>query len=194
VIALEPSAGMLAQRPAGSAPAVRGVAEHLPFAPGSFDAVLACLTIHHWGDWRQGVKEMLRVVRQRVVVLTFDPDVSHDFWLVRDYFPAIAEIATEQEPLAEVQGFLRARVEPVPVPADCHDGFLACYWKRPGRYLDPAVRRSISSFHALSARDIERGLRLLANDLESGVWASRHAALLDAGSFDGGYRLLISEK
>jgi hypothetical protein len=34
----------------------------------------------------------------------------------------------------------------VPIPADCRDGFLGAYWKRPSAYLDPAVRESISTF------------------------------------------------
>src|SRR5690349_7930228 len=44
VIAVEPSETMLAQRPMGSAPAVRAVAEALPFGRDSFDAAMAVLT------------------------------------------------------------------------------------------------------------------------------------------------------
>lgn len=47
VIAVEPSEVMLAQRPADAAPAVRAVAEALPFPDHSFDAALAILTVHH---------------------------------------------------------------------------------------------------------------------------------------------------
>ena len=38
VVAVEPSIVMLAQRPSGTAPAVRAVAERLPFPDGTFDA------------------------------------------------------------------------------------------------------------------------------------------------------------
>src|ERR1700733_7736297 len=48
VVAVEPSEVMITQRRPGSAPAVRSVAESLPFASGTFDAVLAVLTLHHW--------------------------------------------------------------------------------------------------------------------------------------------------
>lgn len=46
----------LSQRPAGPAPAVRAVAEVLPFRDGAFGAAMGVLTVHHWGDrardWR----------------------------------------------------------------------------------------------------------------------------------------------
>src|SRR5262245_1459742 len=81
VIAVEPSAAMAAQRPAGSAPVVRAIAEDLPFRDRSFDAALAILTLHHWSDWRRGLGEMARVSRRRVVVLTWQPDIGDHFWL-----------------------------------------------------------------------------------------------------------------
>src|SRR5688500_18988994 len=48
VAAVEPAETVLRQRPAGSAPAVRGFAEALPFRDAAFDAALASLTVHHW--------------------------------------------------------------------------------------------------------------------------------------------------
>jgi len=50
VVAVEPSIVMLAQRPGGMAPAVRAVAERLPFPDGAFDAAMGVLTVHHWAD------------------------------------------------------------------------------------------------------------------------------------------------
>jgi hypothetical protein len=32
-------------------------------------------------------------------------------------------------------------VTPIPVPADCVDGFGGAFWKRPSAYLDPAENR-----------------------------------------------------
>src|SRR5579859_8148586 len=43
VVAVEPSAIMLAQRPAGAAPAVQAFAEELPFANGEFEATMGVL-------------------------------------------------------------------------------------------------------------------------------------------------------
>src|SRR5436190_5982425 len=89
-VAVEPSAAMIAQRPAGSARCVRARAEALPFAARTFDAALAILTIHHWSDWRAGLRELARVARQKVVLFTWDPE-SAGFWLVQDYLPEMLE-------------------------------------------------------------------------------------------------------
>ena len=45
VTAVEPSAVMRAQRPAGAAPCVAGAAESLPFEDQSFDAAMAFATV-----------------------------------------------------------------------------------------------------------------------------------------------------
>ncbi|HEX6165360.1 MAG TPA: hypothetical protein VFZ30_01140, partial [Acidimicrobiales bacterium] len=44
VVAVDPSSRMIGQRPAGAAPAVRGVAEALPMRDGAADVGLAVLT------------------------------------------------------------------------------------------------------------------------------------------------------
>src|SRR5438445_12797680 len=71
VTAVEPSALMRAQRPAGAAPCVAATAENLPFEDQSFDAAMAFATVHHWQDPIAGLREMRRVAR-RVVVFTCD--------------------------------------------------------------------------------------------------------------------------
>ena len=150
VIAVEPSAVMLAQRPVGAASAVRARAEALPFPDRAFDATMAVLTLHHWADRASGLAECARVARRRVILLTWDPSAD-TFWLVRDYFPEFAEADREVFPAmatyAEAFGAgARVEVAPVPVPRDCVDGFLGAYWARPAAYLDEAVRAGISSF------------------------------------------------
>src|SRR5436309_14875433 len=89
VTAVEPSAVMRAQRPAGAARCVAAAAESLPFEDQCFDAAMAFATVHHWQDPVAGLREMRRVAR-RVVVLTCDTsDRSwrRRFWLTRDYLP-----------------------------------------------------------------------------------------------------------
>src|ERR1700761_6267294 len=71
VTAVEPSAVMRAQRPAGAAPCVAAAAESLPFEDQSFDAAMAVSTIHHWQDPIAGLREMRRVARP-VVAFTND--------------------------------------------------------------------------------------------------------------------------
>ena len=188
VQAVEPSDVMIGQRPSNAAPCIKGVAEQLAFDDGAFDAAMGVLTIHHWTDWRAGLNELRRVARRRVVLLTFDAETS-DFWLTRDYFPALGELDRKIMPrLADLAGHMGAYVEMVvPVPHDCVDGFLGAYWRRPEAYLDPASRRSISSFARI---DAEAGLRRLAGDLQSGKWHERSGHLLAQESLDVGYRIL----
>src|SRR5580704_15783453 len=86
VTAVEPSALMRAQRPAGAAPCVAAVAESLPFDDQSFDAAMAFSTVHRWPDPIAGLREMRRVAR-RVVVFTHDTGDTEwlrRFWLTRD--------------------------------------------------------------------------------------------------------------
>jgi dihydrodipicolinate synthase/N-acetylneuraminate lyase len=67
VLAVEPSATMIEQRPHGSAPVIQASAERLPLDDHSFDAALAVNTVQHWTDLRAGLRELRRVSRARVV-------------------------------------------------------------------------------------------------------------------------------
>jgi SAM-dependent methyltransferase len=189
VLAVEPSSVMIRQRSAGAAPCVRASAESLPVPDGAFDTAMAVLTIHHWSDWRCGLRELRRVARRRIVLVTFDNDAA-DFWLTRDYFPELLALDRRIMPpldaLAAELGAFQSRA--ILVPHDCKDGFLGAYWRRPEIYLDPAARRSMSSFAKI---DADPGLGKLASDLECGVWRKRNADILDLDALDLGYRLLV---
>lgn len=192
VTALEPSAEQIRQRPAGAAPAVQGSAEALPFADEAFDAAMAILTVHHWTDKAKGMAEMRRVARGPIVILTFDP-AQRSAWLL-DYIPELATLDDAQMPqMTDYERWLGpVQVVPVPIPHDCTDGFLYAYWRRPEAYLDPRIRKGISSFWTLP--EAERGLAKLADDLESGMWAERYGVLLEADSYDAGYRLVVARR
>lgn len=193
VLAVEPSPVMIAQRPPGAAPVVRGVAGRLPLRDGAVDAALAVLTVHHWPSVAAGLAELRRVAR-RQVVLTFDPRATAAYWLVAEYVPAVAELdAGRTPPVERVADLLdTADVRPLPVPADMADGVLAAYWNRPHAYLDPQVRACCSGFAQLDARVVDAGMRALRRDLDSGAWHRRHAGLVTAREFDAGYRLVVS--
>jgi len=195
VVAVEPSTVMIAQRPAGSARAVEATAEALPLADDSADAAMAVLTVHHWSDLEAGIGELRRVARRRVVLFTFDPEVNHGFWLLDEYLPEAARFDTTRAvPVDRLVSLLGgARVETVPVPHDCTDGFLAAFWRRPEAYLDPRVRAGISMFAQIGEDAVRPGLARLADDLTSGRWHRRHAGLLDRESLDVGYRLLVAD-
>jgi SAM-dependent methyltransferase len=201
VLAVEPSEVMIRQRPAGAAPCVRGSAEALPLETQSVDAAMAILSAHHWTDLERGLREMARVARKRVVLLTWVPDALHaaPFWLTEEYFPEIAAhdrtifpgsaaLTTMLE--RAIAGSRPARMTPVPIPHDCTDGLLCAYWRRPESYLNSEVRSAISSFARIDAED---GLAKLRADLSSGRWADRNRALLAMDALDAGYRIVCCE-
>jgi SAM-dependent methyltransferase len=194
VLAVEPSAGMRAQRPADLAPTIDACAEALPLDAGSFDAAMAMITIHHWRDPRAGLCELRRVARERVVVLTFDPAALGDFWLLADYLPeALADDRRRFPSIEEVVDALGgARVESIPIPADCSDGFLETYFARPEAFLDPAVRRAQSIWPRLPPDVEQRALAELEADLRSGAWDQRHGELRRRPSYEGALRLVVS--
>jgi SAM-dependent methyltransferase len=190
VVAVEPSAEMIRQRPLAAARAIRAVAERLPFSDRAFDATLAILTIHHWSRREYGLSEMRRVSRDRVVILTWDP-THPGFWLVQDYLPDILEIDRPHFPsLSDIENAIGPiEVHTVAVPADCSDGFLGAYWRRPAAYLNARVRGAISTFAKLdSSPAIER----LRRDLEDGTWDDRYGSLLTLPELDVGYRLVVA--
>ena len=194
MLAVEPSAAMIAQRPPGAAPAVQATAEAIPLADGECDAALAVLTIHHWADQERGVSEMRRVAG-RVVILTWDPDYAEAFWLVRDYLPESTALDRRRmPPMAAVSEWMGgAEVTPVPVPHDCLDGFFGAYWRRPEAYLDSRVRAGMSNLAQLGP-PVDRAVATLRADLESGAWRERNRDLLDLDELDLGYRLLVGER
>jgi SAM-dependent methyltransferase len=190
--AVEPSPAMLRRRPRDGAAAVRGRAEELPFADGSFAAALAVLTTHHWSDLRRGLAEMSRV-SGRLVILTWDPSFAARFWLM-DYLPAalVAWDLARFLPVGQLLDLLPgAHLAAVPIAHDCTDGFLGAYWRRPEAYLSRAVRQGMSSLAAWEDRLTDVWPRLEA-DLRSGAWRARHGDLLALDEIDLGYRLVTS--
>ncbi|MFI9771204.1 methyltransferase domain-containing protein [Streptomyces sp. NPDC052415] len=194
VTAVEPSALMRAQRPAGSAPCIAATAEHLPFKDHSFDVAMAVSTVHHWHDPMAGLREMRRVAR-RTVVLTFDTDEpgwQNRFWLTRDYLPEFATLLTPFPSLTAMADTTGARAEPVPIPWDCADGLFEAYWRRPEAYLTDHVRRAMSVWTKVGPKAEQRAVRHLSDDLNSGRWAERNHHLTNQHTADLGLRLLIS--
>jgi DNA-binding transcriptional MerR regulator len=194
VTAVEPSAVMRAQRPAGTAPCVAAAAESLPFEDQSFDAAMAFSTVHHWQDPIAGLREMRRVAR-RVVVFTKDPSDAasrHRFWLTRDYLPEVAGLVAGRPSLEEQASAIGARAEQVPIPWDCADGFFEAYWRRPGAYLEEHVRRAVSVWTRVGPQAEQRAVHRLRDDLASGRWTERNRDLTDLDAAELGLRLLVA--
>jgi SAM-dependent methyltransferase len=194
VLGVEPSATMRAQRSADAAPCLAAAAESLPLDDDSVDAAMACVTIHHWADRAAGLAELRRVARGPVVIFTFE--LADLIPWQRDYFDEA--VALEQPRFGtvdEVAGDLggNVRIERIPTPADCTDGFFEAFWNRPEPLLDPTVRASQSIWELLDPGVEDRIFERLAADLASGKWDADHGALREMPSYEGSLRLVISE-
>lgn len=193
VVAVEPSATMIAQRRVGSAVVVQAIAERLPFSAGSFEGSLAVLTVHHWPDPFAGLAELRRVTTGPVVVLSFDHQVHARQWLVAEYLPQMAALDADLPTPQQIVGALGGGdVEVLAVPADCSDGFCHAWWCRPHAYLDPAVRAGISGIARLPRAYVAAAMDRLAADVATGRWYERHGALAALPEIDAGYRIVIA--
>lgn len=195
VIAIEPSDVMAAQRAAQRVPAIRAGAGQLPLRDDSVDAAMAIVTLHHWdADQERGVRELRRVARGPVVILTYDPRVSAAMWLMADYLPEVAAldhaIFPHPERLVDWLGGDVA-VEPVPIPRDTPDWMLGSFWAHPERVLDPQARAATSGFARMEPAIVERCVAAVAADLASGAWDERHGHLRALDAYDVGLRLVV---
>lgn len=192
VIPVEPSPVMIDQRQPELAPAIQGVAESIPLADQSVDATMGVFTMQHWNDVDQGLAEVMRVTRERIVFMTLDPEVTAEMWLIRDYFPEIDEVNRKGFPsMDRLRAVLpNLEVETLLVHTDCTDGFCIALWSRPEAFLDPHVRQASSIWHQLPGPVIDRGLVALRRDLESGEWDRRYGELREQETLDVGLRLV----
>jgi SAM-dependent methyltransferase len=192
VIAIEPSATMRRQRPAGLLPAVDAVAEALPFDDNSFDAAMAIMTVHQWPRVDQGLRELRRVSRGPVVIMTSDPDAQARLWL-HDYAPDLYGAERPRFPEVDhIRGVLggTSTVSEVPIPLDCVDGFAEAYYGRPEAFLDPAVRQAQSGWTFVDPARVDRFVAQLGRDLADGTWDSRYGHLRTQPEFVGSLRLI----
>jgi SAM-dependent methyltransferase len=193
VTAVEPSAMMRSQRRADR-PAIDAVAEDLPFADASFDAAMASVTLHQWSDRDKGLREMRRVARGPVIILTFDPDALDRFWLAH-YAPEL--IAAERaryptiEHICQVLGGSTDIID-VRIPRECTDGFTEAYYARPESFLDDDIRHSQSAWSFVSDEVAAASVGALRADLGSGEWNRRFGELRQRPYFVGSLRLLVN--
>lgn len=196
VFPVEPSEVMIAQRDPALAPAIRGGACPLPFADASVDAALAVLTVHHWDDDRErGVRELRRVARGPVVILTFDPEVFTRMWLVADYLPEVAALDRRTFPsIATLADWLGGEVEvrDVLLSRETPDWMLASFWAHPERVSDATARAATSGFARMPEEVVERVVAAVERDLADGSWDARHGHLRELDEYDVGLRLVVS--
>jgi SAM-dependent methyltransferase len=191
VTAVEPSAAMRAQR---TTSAIDATAEALPFPDDAFDAALATVTIHQWPDLDRGLRELRRVARGPVVILTFDGEALARFWLA-EYVPEVIALEQRRFPaIGHVEAVLGGdvTVTPVPIPHDCRDGFGEAYYGRPEAFLEPAVRAAQSGWMLADPAAVERGVERLRAALASGEWDARHGHLRTQPEYIGSVRLIVA--
>ena len=137
VTPVEPSASMRTRRPRHLPTAIDAVAEELPFDDESFNASMTTFSVHQWPDLSAGLREMRRVTRGPVLVLTCDPAALDRFWL-NDYAPEVLAVEARRYPRVEVIASAlgkRSEIQSVPIPLDCTDGFQEAYYGRPELFL-----------------------------------------------------------
>jgi hypothetical protein len=152
------------------------------------------VTIHHWQPPEAGLAEMRRVARGPVVVFTFDLDAL-PAWQ-QDFMAPGLEIERPRFPTPEAVAAAlggRTRIERIPTPADCQDGFFEAFWRRPEALLDPAIRATQSLWALLPEGVEDRIVSRLAEALRSGAWDEEHGHLREQDELDGSLRLVISE-
>jgi SAM-dependent methyltransferase len=194
VTAVEPSAEMRAQRPAGLVAAIDATAESLPFGDDAFDAAMTTFSVHQWGDLEAGLQELRRVTRGPVLVLTCDPALLGRSWLA-EYAPETIAVEARRYPQpSRIAAGLGGTTEilSLPIPLGCVDGFGEAYYGRPEALLDAGARRANSAWSFVDPDAELRFVAQLTSDLADGTWDRRYGELRTAPHFDGSLVLVVS--
>ena len=151
VVAVEPSAVMAAQRAAGAAPVVRGrgraPAVRRRFVRrrpgGAHHSPLARSRGRAARDAPGGARRRRPHLRPRGARASSGSSVNTS----PSRPPSRRHVLRAPRPSPRYSD--AHAVEPVPIPADCVDGFNVAFWNRPERYLDPEVRACMSGLAML---------------------------------------------
>ncbi|HTC68679.1 MAG TPA: class I SAM-dependent methyltransferase [Acidothermaceae bacterium] len=195
VTAVEPSASMRAQRHP-DVPAIDAMAEDLPFDDDSFDAAMSTFSVHQWHDLAAGLREVRRVTRGPVVILTCDPLRVRDFWLY-EYAREVLDTEARRYPsiqsLADgLGGTISTAI--VPIPFDCTDGFNEAYYGRPEKLLESDARLSCSAWSFVDEPGQQRFAEHLQRDLHDGTWDRRYGHLRNTPTLSGSLVLVTASR
>lgn len=155
---------------------------------------VAMVTVHHWLDIAKGLQEMRRVTRDKVLVMTFDPDALNRFWNAQ-YFPELIEVEKLRYP--KIDFITKAlggncQVQQIPIPLDCVDGFQEAFYGRPEAFLEKEVRLSQSAWGFLPEGVEDKLVKALSDDLQSGEWDRKYGEHRVMPYFTGALRLIIA--
>ncbi len=197
VVAVEPSAVMRTQRIInGKTPAIIGTADPLPFDDNAFDASMAMVTVHHWQDIQKGLKELRRVTKNQILIMTFDPDALDNFWNAH-YFPELIEIEKARYPTIDfIVNALggNSEVKSIPIPLDCADGFQEAFYGRPEAFLEKEIRKAQSAWSFLEDGMEDILVQRLADDLASDEWDKKYGHYRTQLTFTCALKLIIAHK
>lgn len=175
-------------------------AEQIPLADNSVDAAIAMLALHHFSNLNLAIKEISRIVgKETIVIFAFEQHKIKDFWL-SNYFPYFVRDTLKTFPSTEViankiRQITKKNVEIIPflLPPDLTDMFAASGWCQPEIYLDSNVRKNISSFVKMPAKELETGIARLSKDVKNGDWNRKYGELKQLKTYDAGYRILVAK-
>lgn len=178
----------------------RGEVETMPFEDGSFNKILATLTIHHWDSLNQGFCEAFRVLEPggKMVLFTSTSEQMEGYWL-NHYFPSMLERSIHQMPkkgeileAVKATGFQISKELPWAIPDHLEDKFLYCGKNNPELYFDATIRNGISSFRVLAHQEeVEHGLIKLRRDIDLGEWGKIRSEYMNQ---KGDYLFISIEK
>lgn len=178
----------------------KGRAEDIPLENSTMDGVIASLTIHHWRDLEKGFGEIYRILKPNgtLVIFTSTPQQMGGYWL-NHYFPKMLEKSIIQMPaLDKVEAalikasFEIVKTEKYFIHKELEDLFLYAGKQRPHLYLNPSIRKGISSFSDLANKEeVEIGLTQLKKDIQT---KAIQAIIKDFENNKGDYLFIVARK
>jgi demethylmenaquinone methyltransferase/2-methoxy-6-polyprenyl-1,4-benzoquinol methylase len=147
VVALDPSLGMLGQAARrGVRTRIRGVAEALPFAGGTFDFLSMGYALRHVPDLRATFAEYRRILKPggRLLILEITPPRSRlAFHLLKLYLgglvPLLASFGKGGRTSRELMEYYWDTVESCVPPAVILEELAEAGFTRPGRHVVQAI-------------------------------------------------------
>lgn len=179
IIGVDPSEVMLKQARLKNPTSeiIQGSAENIPFPDNTFDGAIALFTFHHWLDKQKSLHELNRVLKpgSHLVFLSFTPEQLEGYWLCH-YFPEMMKTSMTiipdlvgMEKILSEANFKIYQSEKYFIKDDLQDLFLYSGKHFPERYLNPVLRKNVSSFSAFSnEEEVASGLIELEKDINSG--------------------------
>jgi hypothetical protein len=116
-----------------------------------------------------------------------------------NYFPFFWDLFSHIPTAKEMVNILRrctnltAQIVPFELPSDLTDNFAAAAWKNPHLYLEIEYRNNISSFRMTDPQIVDKSVKQLASDLESGRWNQLYGNVLHLDKYDAGYFFILAK-